>query len=68
MARKAKKVPEDQPAKRTWSIPGHLYNKFVEIAERRGLDATAQLIVVLEEFVKDQEKKPGKQLPAGAAL
>lgn len=56
MARRAKQVPEGHAAKRTWTIPGHLYNKFVSIAERRGLDATAQLVVVIEEFVRQQEK------------
>lgn len=57
MARKPRVIGEGEKVKRTVEFPGELYNQFVRAAEKDRRGVTAQLHVLMEEYVRETEKK-----------
>lgn len=71
MARKPKVAGDAETVKRTVALPGRLYNRFVELAQKDHRDVNSQIIAIMEAFVKERdraEKESGnsRALPVAA--
>ena len=55
MARKPKVAGEGETVKRTVALPGRLYNRFVELAQKEHRDVNSQIIAIMEAFVKERD-------------
>jgi|GEM_PF-5133437 len=57
MARKPKEAQDNEPVKRSVSIPGSLYNRFVRAANEEHRDVNAQIVVVMEMYLRERERQ-----------
>jgi hypothetical protein len=57
MAREPKEAQGNEPVKRSVSIPGNLYNRFVRAAREEHRDVNSQLVAVMEMYLREREKQ-----------
>jgi len=58
MARKPKVAPDNKPIKRSVSIPGNLYNRFVQAANDEHRDVNSQIVAIMEGYLREKERQP----------
>jgi hypothetical protein len=56
MARKPTEAQDNKPVKRSVTIPGDLYNRFVRAAQAERRDVNAQIVVVMESYLHEKDK------------
>jgi hypothetical protein len=57
MARRPTRAEDNKPIKRSWTVPGDLYNRFMDEAHKAHRDVNSQLVAVLEEYLEQKDKK-----------
>lgn len=56
MAREPKEAQNNEPVKRSITIPGDLYNRFVRAAREDHRDVNSQLVTVMERYLQEKER------------
>lgn len=57
MARQPTQAQNNEPVKRSVSIPGDLYNRFVRASKEEHRDVNAQIVVVMEMYLRERERQ-----------
>lgn len=58
MAREPKEAKNNEPVKRSVTIPGNLYNRFVRAAKDEHRDVNSHMVAVMEQYLKEKDRQP----------